>query len=352
MFYAKVPLLPEHCDIIIMRRTGVDMETNDMIYQDFRVQRAVIQQWLEYLETIHPTFLAQAVTVDYNLLEQLPEDSSVYARLRTIETQDIEELAEPVGPPETGNDPNANAEDAQQTPLFSRGFVPNLQTPHTELEQLHAAAFHNDQPIILTMPIIRGTPINEYEQQAIAINAFPSLFPTGQADFTATCDIEVSMEEWAAHLIRLKGGRFAQHPRFRCWALNTVMRKTAKKASNWYLNTHKDDKQLTVEDIREMIDSDDGIGLAQRVSHAGERLPGSKPFWQKAQHDLIAQIRSPECGSPHVFVTASSTDVQWPDMHCHMPDHDPTAPEDAHSYRICMTNLNNNPAIASYYFQK
>jgi len=58
MFYAKVPLLPEHCDIIIMRHTGVDVETNDMIYQDFRVWRAVIQQWLEYLETIHPTFLA------------------------------------------------------------------------------------------------------------------------------------------------------------------------------------------------------------------------------------------------------------------------------------------------------
>jgi len=150
--------------------------------------------------------------VDYNLLEQLPEDSSVYACLCTIETQDIEELAEPVGPPETGNDPNANAEDAQQTPLFSRGFVPNLQTPHTELEQLHAAAFHSDQPIILTMPIIWGTPINEYEGQAIAINAFPSLFPTGQADFTATHDIEVSMEEQAAHLIQLKGGRFAQHP--------------------------------------------------------------------------------------------------------------------------------------------
>jgi hypothetical protein len=183
VFHAKVPLLPEHCDVIIMRRTGVDIETSDAVYQDFRVRRAVVQQWLEYLESHHPTFRAREVTVDYNHLNQLPEDSSVYARLRTIEAQDIEEPAEPVGPPETETEPHV---DEEQTPLFSRGFVPNLQTSSTELEQLHAAAFHNDQPIVLTMPIIRGTPISEYSGRAIAIDAFPSLFPTGQADFTAT----------------------------------------------------------------------------------------------------------------------------------------------------------------------
>jgi len=44
--------------------------------------------------------------VDYDLLEQLPEDSSVYVCLHSIEAQDVEELAEPVGPPETGHDPH------------------------------------------------------------------------------------------------------------------------------------------------------------------------------------------------------------------------------------------------------
>jgi hypothetical protein len=36
-----------------------------------------------------------------------------------------------------------------------------------------------------------------------------------------------------------------------------MMRHTARKASNWYLHTHKEDKDLTVEDIREMIEADD-----------------------------------------------------------------------------------------------
>jgi len=93
------------------------------------------------------------------------------------------------------------------------------------------------------------------------------------------------------------------------------MRQTSRKASNWYLHTHKEDKDLTVEDIREMIEAGDAAGLAQRVSYAGVKLAGSKPFWQSAQKDLIAQIRAPDTGTPHVFFTCSSADIQWPDMH-------------------------------------
>ena len=93
------------------------------------------------------------------------------------------------------------------------------------------------------------------------------------------------------------------------WVLNTIMWYTAKKASSWYLNTHHDDCQLTVEDIWDLINQGDANSLANCVSHAGEKLPGSKPFWQKAQKDIISMIRSPECGTPHVFFTASSADI-------------------------------------------
>jgi hypothetical protein len=118
------------------------------------------------------------------------------------------------------------------------------------------------------------------------------------------------------------------------------------------LHTNKEDRDLTVEEIREMIETGDAAGLAQRVSHAGAKLAGSKPFWQSAQKDLIAQIRAPDTGTPHVFFTCSSADIQWPDMHQHMPNHNPDAAENATSYRTRMNDLNNNPAIAAYYFQK
>jgi hypothetical protein len=127
------------------------------------------------------------------------------------------------------------------------------------------------------------------------------------------------MAEGAAHLMRFKDGRFARHPRFRYWArywaLNTNIRHDAEKASKSYTTTHREDKELTVADIQQMLSDDDAKGLADRVAHAAVRLLGSRPFWQKSQRALIAQIHSPECGSPHLFVTFSSADVQWPDMH-------------------------------------
>jgi len=38
--------------------------------------------------------------------------------------------------------------------------------------------------------------------------------------------------------------------------------KLPRKASNWYC-THKEDKDLTVEDIQEMIEAGDAAGLAR-----------------------------------------------------------------------------------------
>ena len=99
------------------------------------------------------------------------------------------------------------------------------------------------------MPSVHGTPISEYSGHPIAIDAFPTLFPTGEADFETNCALKVDRKEWAVHLLCLKGGHFAKHPRFRYWVLNTIMHHTAKGASNWYLYTHKEDRELTVEDI-------------------------------------------------------------------------------------------------------
>ncbi|KAJ7929788.1 hypothetical protein B0H13DRAFT_1507614, partial [Mycena leptocephala] len=247
VFHQKVPLLPQECDVIIMRRTGTDPVTNEDIHQDFRVHRNILQKWLEYLSEHHPTFQSQEVTIDWNRVNQLPENASVRNRLCTVQSQNIPEPEPDTGPPEEGENPEP------QDPLFTRGFVPNVTNGQTEIEQLRAAALNSDEPIILTMPAIRGTPITEHSGRPITIDAFPSLFPHGEADFTALREDKVTMTEWAAHLMRFKDGRFARHPRFRYWALNKIMRHDAKKASKWFTTTHKNDRELTVEDIQQML---------------------------------------------------------------------------------------------------
>jgi len=210
VFHAKVPLLPEECDIIIMCRTGIEVGTDETIYQDFRVHRQAIQQWLEYLILHHPTFQSRQVAIDYARLDQLPEDGLVHNRLRTMENEQMEDAFLNTGPPEASH----NGDSQQSNPLFSAGFVPNLQDRLTEEDHLHQAALQADDPVILTMPSMHGTPISEHSGHQIAIDAFPTLFPTGKADISAPCDKEVEMKDWVSHLMKLKGGCFARHPRF------------------------------------------------------------------------------------------------------------------------------------------
>jgi hypothetical protein len=129
--------------------------------------------------------------------------------------------------------------------------------------------------------------------------------------------------------MRYEDGRFARHPRFRYWALNTIFRQRAREASRWYAKSHPEDGALNIEEIREMIDGNNAAGLAQRVSRAAAPIEGSRPFWTSKRRDLNSQIR--DLGCPSVFFTCSAADIQWPDLHRHMPgytgDNEPDGPE-------------------------
>jgi ATP-dependent DNA helicase PIF1 len=95
--------------------------------------------------------------------------------------------------------------------------------------------------------------------------------------------------------------------------------------------------------------------LAQRIARRGAVLPGTRPYWSAASRKLKAQIRDPNCKSPHLFFTVSAADIHWPDLHQHMPVHPGPPPENENeqeAYRRRAASLNDNPAIAAYYFQK
>ncbi|KAH8113610.1 hypothetical protein DFH11DRAFT_1510041, partial [Phellopilus nigrolimitatus] len=225
--HQRVPLLPEDCDIIILRRSGMDDTINQEIHNEFRVRRSVIKEWLQAFEQYHPSFAVQnldgtprqpQVSIDYSLLDNLPEDGSVFDRLQTTVQDMPADFAEEQGPPEENTE-----NDEAGAPLFTAGLVPNMHNGLSEMDELREAA-GPPPPVILTMPEVRSTPVNEHAGLNIAVDAFPCLFLKGMAGYDQTRDKPVSMEGWAAHLLRFKDKRFAQHPRFRYWALNTVMR--------------------------------------------------------------------------------------------------------------------------------
>lgn len=83
------------------------------------------------------------------------------------------------------------------------------------------------------MPSLQRTPINEHSGHPIMRDAFPFLFPTGVGDPKASRKMAIDDNEYFRHFMRWKDGRFAQHPRFRYYLLNSLMRWQAKKLSRW-----------------------------------------------------------------------------------------------------------------------
>jgi hypothetical protein len=59
-----------------------------------------------------------------------------------------------------------------------------------------------------------------------------------------------------------------------------------------------------------------------------------------------------DLGCPHLFFTFSAADIQWLDLHHHMPHQVPQDAIEAERAKIFNQNLNENPGIAAYWFQK
>ena len=149
------------------------------------------------------------------------------------------------GPPEDEDIEGGN----QQPPnLHSNGFVPDLHISAHEIDQLREAAQAPPDVPVLSIPVVRGTPLSEYGTN-IAINAFPTLFPTGRGGFDEAREHKVSEEQWANYLLQLRGGWFARHPCFRYWALNTILRHESKKASKWYQSIQQGQNRLTTAQV-------------------------------------------------------------------------------------------------------
>ena len=60
--------------------------------------------------------------------------------------------------------------------------------------------------------------------------------------------------------------RFATHPRFRYFALNTQMRHRALQTGRIYVRQNPHDGHLSIDDLREMVEHDSNA-LSNRVLH-------------------------------------------------------------------------------------
>ena len=116
---------------------------------------------------------------------------------------------------------------------------------------------------------IGGVPINEFTTEGYFSCAFPTLFPTGAGDFSGQRQNQVTIGNYFKHLMMYDDKRFAKHPRFRFFALNTEMRWRALQTGRVYVKQHPGDAQLSLDELRDMVGRE-GQTFSNRVSTVSE----------------------------------------------------------------------------------
>jgi hypothetical protein len=148
---------------------------------------------------------------------------------------------------------------AELPPPNSQSMVPNLNITTTEVDLiLNEISGRNPLPPGLPAPSIHQTPIDEASgKDRIFAMAFPTLYPTGRADFNASRLRKVDLNDYARHLMCFQDGRFGRHPRWRFFVFNLLMRQRANSSARFYVSKASGLKDLSREELTEALLADD-----------------------------------------------------------------------------------------------
>lgn len=173
-------------------------------------------------------------------------------------------------------------------PPTTQSMVPNLAIAATEVDMiLEGISGRNQPPPGLPAPSIQQTPIDEAAgNERIFAMAFPTLYPTGAADFNTPRVRKVDLRSYAQHLIRYQDGRFGRHPRWRFFVFNILMRQRATGSARFYVSKNSGLKGLSREELAAALEEDES--LLPHIVRQGSNLTGTRPFWRNKGNSLQA----------------------------------------------------------------
>ena len=325
-FATSLPRHPHQLDVIIVRKEG-----SNQTHCDLRVRRSVILQALQWL--VANSIYYHNIRIDPAIVAQLPHDDDLSCLCTVTFGDTCDEEEEDLLQGET---------DPYHSDL-SRSFVPSAPRRLTEVEAVRHIVHDqqdNQPPQAMPWPST-GSPISEFTTEGYMTCAFPTLYPTGSADFLAPRVHQVTVGHYFKHLMMYDDGRFATHPRFRYFALNTEMRWCALQTGRVYVNQHPNDARLSVDELRDMVGRE-GETFSNRVLHYASSLRGTRQYWFRQRSRLISLVDT--IGLPTVFFTHSAADHQWPELARLL------SPEDPDSSSSRTKAVINNPAITDCFF--
>ncbi|CAG8641197.1 7999_t:CDS:2 [Cetraspora pellucida] len=312
-------------------------------FRDFTIRRAKVEKALYWLKTNNHYY--KNIIIDDNVLHFLPDDGPVDDQLLQLQNEN-----------ELQDDEFLDMEYDHLTndtgDVVTRNFVP---TPAPSFNKEFAISDMLSQMQTETHPImwprIEENPINEFSIPGYIACAFPTLYLTGDANLHAEHVKDVNPAEYFKHLLKYKGGRFARHPQWRYFALNSQMRWKALQEGRIYIKQCQDGIQLSVEEIQELANSDSH--LADKVIRFSEDLRGTRQFWKRRHFELSDMIKQLKTHGM-IFFTFSAADLHWPDLHNLMP-HGENPVDGESEQEACKRrhqDLIDNPLIAAWFFEK
>jgi hypothetical protein len=345
-----LPNLPSELDIVVLQPSNRLIET-DPRYQrqfrsDFRVRKGRVITWLQYLKDHHPDY--RYITISPDRIDALPVDGDVSSSFTAI--VDYEDPPVPDQPASGEPILQDQPVSAELPPPNSQSMVPNLNITTTEADLiLNEISGRNPIPPGLPAPSIRQTPIDEASgKDRIFAMAFPTLYPTGRADFNASRLRKVDLNDYARHLMCFRDGRFGRHPRWRFFVFNLLMCRKANSSARFYVSKASGLKDLSRDELTEALLADDA--LLPQIVRQGSDLIGTRPFWRNKSNHLQAQARFLSPWMSPVFVTFSAADMQWEDLHQHFPGFSAAATGDDRIRRqFIWDRIQNYPHIVAHY---
>ena len=197
---STLPRLPEEVDVIVMKK-----KISPGIHKDFRIRRHVVQNALQYLKLNNKYY--RDIEISQHRIEQLPVDD--FYKPPNVQSEDCttEESNE------NSTQEQAEEEENIEEDLNDRSSaVPFINTFTTESEKIKHLIRDREN---FDWPEISKSPINEFTHEGYMALSFPTLYPTGEADFNCSRMRKVTIGNYFKHILKYKDGRFARHPRYR-----------------------------------------------------------------------------------------------------------------------------------------
>ena len=162
-FINKLPCHPNNVDIIVVRQ-----QNSSQSHHDFCIRKSKVVGALQWLLANKVYF--RNITIDDEIVLSLPDNGDL-VNVPTI-TCLVAESDEP--------DPLTHAGDPYTADL-SRTFVPGVYQSRTETETVKQSLENST----VMWPNREHNPINDFSMEGYFSRVFPTLFPTGAAEFLA-----------------------------------------------------------------------------------------------------------------------------------------------------------------------